>query len=163
MIATLQQYARHKDGTYASLLFNLESKQALDVFTSKVLGLEDKIDPATYHCTIIYSRTPVPDAENYNFPPLVHAYATGYEVFPTKQGNNCLVLRLNCPEAHDINKAFNKLGATSDYDEYKPHVTICYDYKGSTDVSNLPVPKFHIVFDEHEVSPLDTEFVPSNK
>lgn len=163
MVATLQQYARHKDGTYASMLFNKQSKQALDIFTTQNLGLTEKVDPSTYHCTLIYSRTPVPDAENYKFPSIVHAYATGYEVFPTKVGGNCLVLKLNCPIAHDINKEFNRLGATSDYDVYKPHVTICYDYKGSTEVSDLPAPPFEFVFDGFEVSPLDVDYIPANK
>lgn len=162
MVATLQQYAKHKDGTYASMLFNTASKQALDAFTRSVLNLSDtdKIDPATYHCTLIYSRSPVPDAETLELPALVHAHATGYELFDTKQGNKCLVLKLNCPTAHTINGALNKMGATSDYPEYKPHVTICYDYKGSEDIKDLPVPNFDIVFDDYEVKPLDDNYVP---
>lgn len=165
MVASLIQYAKHKDGTYASLLFNLESKKALDEFTTKKLGFNDsgKVDPSSYHCTIIYSRTPVPDAENYKFPTLVHAHGLAYEIFPTKTGDRCLVLKLNCPEAHQLNSAFNKLGATSDYDVYKPHVTICYNYNGPNDISNLPLPPFDIVFDDYEVKPLDVEFVPANK
>lgn len=162
MIATLKQYSKHKDGTYVSLLLNLESKKALDRFTSEQLNLKDdnKVDPATYHCTLIYSRTPVPDAETLEIPKLVYAHVIGYEVFDTKQGNKCLVLRLNCPTAHEINGVLNKMGATSDYNEYKPHITICYDYKGELDLSRLPIPAFDIIFDDHEVKPLDEDYVP---
>lgn len=163
MVVTLKQYVKHKDGTYASMLCSLETKQLLDTFTTQNLGLTDKIDPSTYHTTLIYSRTPVPETENYEFPSSVHANATGYELFDTKQGNKCLVLKLNCPVAHDINDALNKMGATSDYPSYKPHITICYDYNGKTDISDLPLPNFDIVFDDFEVKPLDDDYVPPNK
>jgi len=161
MIATFQQYSKHKDGTYVSALLDDESKQKLDLFTTQNLGLTDKIDPKEYHCTIIYSRTPVPAAENYEFPTKVYAYATGYELFDTKLGKKCLVLRLQCPAIHDINTDMNKTGATSDYPEYKPHITISYDYSG--EVAELPLPQFEICFDQFEVKPLDIDYVPNNK
>lgn len=163
MIATLKQYAKHKDGTYVSMLLSKESKELLDTFTTQNLGLTDKIDPSTYHTTLIYSRTPVPDAENYEFPSSVNATASEYELFDTKQGNKCLVLKLNCPRAHEINSDLNKMGATSDYSEYKPHITICYDYDGLTEISELPVPSFELVFDDFQILPLDVNYKAPNK
>ena len=162
-IASLSQYAKHKDGTYVSLLFDTPTKNLLDVFTSNNLGLTDKIDPATYHCTLIYSRTPVPSADTIKYPARVIAHAMGWEVFPTKTGDKCLVMRLHCPQALELNAQLNKLGATSDYDVYKPHVTVCYNYTGDDDVSKMPLPQFPICFDDHEVKPLDPLFIPANK
>jgi hypothetical protein len=161
-IATLTQYARHKDGTYVAILMDTISKNLLDVFTTQNLGLTEKVDPAGYHCTIIYSRTPVPAAETIKYPTKVVAHVMGYDVFTTKDGGKCLVMRLHCPQAFELNAALNKLGATSDYPEYKPHVTISYNYTGDIDPTKLPIPQFPLVFDDHEVSPLDPQFVPGN-
>jgi hypothetical protein len=162
-IATLSEYSKHKDGTYASLLCDMTTKQLLDVFTSNNLGLDEKIDPATYHCTLCYSRTPVPDAERLHIEKPIIAYAKAYEVFPTKTGEKCLVIRLHCPQATAINEKLTKMGATSDYASYKPHLTICYNYTGPDDVTNLPLPQFPIVFDDSEVKPLEVDYIPPNK
>ena len=64
MIATLRQYAKHKDGTYVSMDLTPESRELLDNYVEMSLGLTERVDPSTYHITIIYSRTPVPSAEN---------------------------------------------------------------------------------------------------
>mgnify|MGYP003342152213 CR=1 FL=1 len=64
-IATLSQYAKHKDGTYVSMDLSDESRQLLDNFVQMNLGLTERVDQSTYHITIIYSRTPVPSAENH--------------------------------------------------------------------------------------------------
>jgi hypothetical protein len=161
-LATLSQYARHKDGTYVSLLMDKASRDLLDVFTTNNLGLTEKVHPDSYHCTVIYSRTPVPNAEIIKYPTKVVAHVMGYDVFTTKDGGKCLVMRLHCPQAFSLNLVLNKLGATSDYDEYKPHVTISYNYTGEIDPTQLPIPQFPLVFDDHEVSPLDPQFVPGN-
>ena len=64
-LATLSQYAKHKDGTYVSMDLSDESRALLDNFVEMNLGLTERVDPSTYHITIIYSRTPVPSAENH--------------------------------------------------------------------------------------------------
>lgn len=162
-LATLQEFTKHKDGTYASFEMDDNSKKLLDHFVEMNLGLQERIDPNTYHITIIYSRTPVPKAEGFAGAIYVDAKVAGYEVFPTKTGDKCLVMRMNCPSAVTMNEHLNKLGATSDYTEYKPHVTVCYNYNGPDDVSQLPVPQFPLYFDELQVKPLDPEFIPANK
>ena len=51
----------------------------------------------------------------------------------------------------------------SDYDSYKPHLTIAYDIKQEIDPATLPVPQFPLQFAAVKVAPLDPEFVPKNK
>lgn len=165
-LASLKQYAKHKDGTYVAIQLSSECKALLDNFVEMNLGLSERVDPSTYHITIIYSRTPVPSAENYltgNTPLPVEAIATGYEVFPTKNDGKCLVMRLACPYATRLNLELGKQGATSDYDEYKPHLTIAYDTTQDIDPNSLPIPQFQLVFDKLTVDPLDPLFVPENK
>ena len=138
----------------------------MDNFVEMNLGLTERVDKSTYHITVIYSRTPVPSAENYKDMPSplpVEALATGYEVFPTKNDGQCLVMRLACPYATRFNAELTKQGATSDYDEYKPHLTLAYDTEQDIDPNSLPIPQFQLIFDEMVVDPLDPQFTPENK
>ena len=162
-IATLSEYAKHKDGTYVSLEMRNDSRELLDHFVEMNLGLTERVDPKSYHITVIYSRTPVPAAETLATKTTAIATAVKYEVFPTKDNGKCLVLRVESRNAAYLNKWLTDHGATSDYDSYKPHVTICYDYKGDEDVSGLPLPQFPLSFDVVNVAPLDPQFTPSNK
>jgi 2'-5' RNA ligase len=164
-IASLSAYAKHKDGTYVSLEMSQESKDMLDNFVQMNLGLTERVDKKTYHITVIYSRTPVPAAEqllhmNTSIP--VEAQPVGYEIFPTKNDGYCLVMRIICPYATRINSQLNAAGATSDYPDYKPHITIAYDIKEKVDPHSLPVPQFQLRFDKLNVAPLDPEFTPEN-
>lgn len=165
-LATLKQYAKHKDGTYVSLEMSPQSRALLDNFVEMNLGLSERVDSKTYHITVIYSRTPVPSAENLlhmqtSLP--VEAQAMGYEVFPTKNDGHCLVMRVICPYATRLNANLANEGATSDYDEYKAHITIAYDIKEKIDPHTLPVPQFQLEFDKINVAPLDPQFTPENK
>lgn len=165
-LMSLKQFAKHKDGTYVAMDLSKESKALLDNFVEMNLGLTERVNPASYHITVIYSRTPVPSAENYlDMPsPLpVEAMATGYEVFPTKSDGQCLVMRLVCPYATRLNSELTIAGATSDYDQYKPHLTIAYNISQVINPNHLPIPQFQLIFDKLTVDPLDPLFVPENK
>lgn len=159
----LREYAKHKDGTYVALEMNEHSRDLLDHFCEMNLGLAERIAKDQYHTTVIYSRTPVPYAENLPKDTTATGHALGYDLFPTKDGNKCLVIRMHLPEAVYLNDHLNSHGATSDYSEYKPHVTICYDYKSDENVAQLPLPPFPFTYDRLTVDPLDPLFIPSNK
>ncbi len=164
MIATLSQFAKHKDGTYVSMDLTQGSKDIMDHFVEMNLGLTERVDKSTYHITIIYSRAPVPSAEQYaGVESALTARVTGYEVFPTKNDGKCLVMRLEYPFANLLNKQLTAEGATSDYDTYKPHMTIAYDIKQDIDPHSLPIPQFELNFGPVKVEPLDPVFVPKNK
>lgn len=162
-LASLSEYAKHKDGTYVALQMSQESQDLLDNFVANNLGLDERVSKNSYHITVIYSRTPVPSAEQYsgygNGQP---ARVMGYELFPTKSDGQCLVMRVECPFAELLNKQLTADGATSDYDSYKPHVTIAYNIKQDIDPESLPLPQFSLTFDELHVAPLDPLFVPDN-
>jgi 2'-5' RNA ligase len=164
-IVSLMEFAKHKDGTYVSMDLTDESKEMIDHFVEMNLGLTERVDKTTYHITVIYSRTPVPSAELHAGSGMVEyeAHVTGYEVFPTKNDGKCLVMRLDFPYAVLLNKQLTAEGATSDYDEYKPHMTIAYDIKQEVDPHTLPIPQFPVYFGKVKVEPLDPVFVPKNK
>lgn len=162
-IASLREYAKHKDGTYVAIEMDDASKQLLDHFIVMNLGLDERVDPNGYHITIIYSKTPVPSAEKASgLTTETKARPIGYEVFNTKVSGKCLALRCDFTFAEFLNKKLTMDGATSDYATYKPHVTICYDYHGPDDVSLLPIPQFELGFSHLTVKPLEPDFIPSN-
>jgi len=162
-LVKFSQYAKHKDGTYVSFEMKKESRELLDHFVEANLGLNERVNPDSYHITIIYSRTPVPDAEQFAGSVDAAGRGTGYEVFPTKTGEKCLVMRIVCPAAEGLNKVLKNMGATSDYPDYKAHVTLAYNAEMPDNVEDLPVPQFSLEFDQINVAPLDPEFIPSNK
>lgn len=165
-LATFKEYAKHKDGTYVSLEMSEDSRIQLDNFVEMSLGLTERVDPKTYHITVIYSRSPVPSAENYlhmNTSLPVEAYVKGYEVFPTKNQGKCLVMRVECPYAVRLNNELSQQGATSDYPDYKAHITLAYDMSQEVNPEDFPVPQFPLFFDKLNVAPLDPEYTPENK
>lgn len=164
-LLSLSQYAKHKNGTYVSLEMSQESKNLLDNYVEMTLDLKERVNPKTYHITVIYSRTPVPAADqllNMNTPLPVGAQPVSYEIFPTNDGQ-CLVLRLVCPYATQLNSMLNTKGATSYYNDYKPHVTIAYNLKEDINTLELPIPQFQLIFDNIIVEPLDPLWTPDKK
>ena len=141
-----------------------EDKQLLDNFVEMNLGLTERVDQSTYHITIIYSTTPVPSAEQYKGSQSADsARVTGYEVFPTKNDGKCLVMRLEFPFANLLNKQLTAEGATSNYDTYKPHMTLAYDMEQEVDPETLPLPQFPLRFESVKVAPLEQDYIPKNK
>ena len=72
-------------------------------------------------------------------------------------------MRLDFPFANLLNKQLTAQGATSDYPEYKPHMTIAYNITQEIDHTTLPIPQFQLNFDSVKVAPLDPQFTPENK
>ena len=158
------EFAKHKDGTYVSMDLREESKELMDHFVEMNLGLTERVDKSTYHITIISSRAPVPSAETYaGSTSDTAASVSGYDIFPTKNDGQCLVMRLDFPFANLLNSQLTAEGAISDYDSYKPHMTIAYNITQEIDPHTLPVPQFPLYFGKVKVEPLDHEFTPKNK
>jgi len=161
---SLKEFLNHKDGTYVAMNMRKESKMMLDNFLKMTLDPMPRVDPDSYHVTIIYSRTPVPQAEKFKSDELIYsAVASKFEIFPTKNDGKCLVLKLDFPFAKALNKELSMMGATSDYAEYKPHVTIAYDTDIDIDPTKLSLPAFELHFQGIDVKPLDTDYTPPQR
>lgn len=86
-------------------------------------------DVDKYHSTVAYSKgSGFPD---YNVSGTLAEPEEGvidsFDVFPSKDGNNCLVAKLSCPFLHQKHQETLQAGANYDYEEYKPHITLSYD------------------------------------
>jgi len=141
------------DGTYASLLVDESSAVLLHDYCEDI-GLSDMTDVEDYHCTVIYSHHPCPevDEEDFNLP--CKATPKGYKILGTD--TKVLVLELECPNAVHLHNLFmEKYGATHDYDEYIPHITLSKSYNGSVLPSELP--PFDIIFTGNTVEAIEED------
>lgn len=124
----------------------------------KGLGVQNLTDPKGYHATVLYSRKGVPHADKQFVPFPIRAHVKKWTQFDMRTtGKKCLVAELDCPALEALHKhMITTYGATHDFPEYKPHVTVSYD------CHDLPtnIPSFEIIFDQKEFKGLDPTFVP---
>lgn len=104
------------------------------------------------HCTITYSREPVAAIELLE--PEFPIYATAKKFSLFGEENDTLVLEIESEELLRIYNQSRDLGATSDWPNYKPHITLAKNVV-DIDVDDLPLPDFGIVFDSYKVEGLD--------
>lgn len=131
----------HPGGTYAALVPSRESSEELFSFLVAA-GVDNLEDSDEYHCTIIYSKNPCPDIINEDFGIPCGAIPKGFSKFGKDE--DTLVLEIYCPNALKLEKLFKeKYNATSDFHEYKAHITVAKNYN-----KPLPelIPEFNIEF-----------------
>lgn len=130
-------------GTYAGTYFDVDTVKAISDYVTNN-KIPKPVNLSKLHTTLLYSRKYLPDYKavgKYDTPMV----GTPLElvVWKTKGDDgsepaNCLVMKYDCPE---LVKRHNELmkthGATFDYDEYNPHVTLSYDI-GDMDITTLP-------------------------
>lgn len=111
-------------GTYAAVNFTDETLDLLVELQNK-LKLPNPTPRDKLHCTILYSRVYVPfipsDKE------ILLADSAWLEVFETRDNYNALVLRFDSDHLQFRHMVGKALGATYDFPDYLPHVTLSYD------------------------------------
>lgn len=136
-------------GTYAAVLPSNDDKQLLAAFVVK----HDLTNDDPLHCTLLYSKKYLP---NFNAnPALLHkARIIKFEVWPKKDSNeNYLVVLLDCESLQNrYNALMSEHKATSDYDEYTPHITLACEAKpfDAKDYDLNELPKIIILTNEYK-------------
>lgn len=142
--------SKYPDGTYACLNLSDDSKEELLAFCAG-LDISNLVESKEYHCTLIYSREPCPDIIKEDFELPCTGLPVGFKILGTDE--KVLVLELYCPDATRLHELFmEKYGATHDYPEYIPHITIANKFKGEIPKE---IPEFEITFDDRKVEKLD--------
>ena len=136
-------------GLYVSVDFDSKTKDRLEKFMEEH-RIPNRISRDKLHSTVVYSRKWIP------FRPKavdIQVNPRTYEWKMFGDEEEVLVLAFRSPELHNRWKQARNLGATWDYDDYSPHVTLSYDAKGF-DFSSLPLPKFplRIIKEEHTIN-----------
>jgi len=150
-----------KKGTYVEFPVTGRTKANLVEY---ILGLGLPEPTWDFHVTSVYSREPIDYVLDVVETPPYQANALGLMFL--KGGNNglCLTLRINCPAANRSWARATALGATWDYPDFKPHITLTYDL--DIDVllgQNLYVPtSMGLTFKQEVVRELDLDWRPKD-
>jgi len=151
-----------KTGTYCGARFGKNSQERLAKFAEDI-DVPNVIPMNKFHVTILYSRKFLPNfrPEGYYKNPY-SAQVESLEIWPSQGGKNCLVLKLDCDGLIKRHKYLMKEhGATFDYPEYKPHVTLSYDI-GDMSIEDIEIPKFHLYLEREYKEDLDLDWADKN-
>jgi hypothetical protein len=150
----------HPDGTYVSVNLSKENSKELDEWVSNQ-KITNPIDSKEYHTTVVYSRKGIPEAKSHDMKLPIEASLKEWKLFDTQGGTKCLVAILDSKELQKHHLEYKtKFGATHDYPDYHPHVTVSYNFTG-----DLPTekPSLNLKFDSKTFKALDHTFVPKKK
>lgn len=156
---------RRKTGVYVSAKFTPESANKLAEWCVSHL-IPSPTNLTKYHSTIVYSRTDVPEADKLvdDFVKLhqkIKLQGERFELFDSKGGptgnekKNVLVLVLKAPKLTKLHELLKKHGASHDYEEYHPHVTLSYEVPDGFDYKSLPLPDVELEVSDITAQPLD--------
>lgn len=145
-MTTAELLDQHTGGTYASMNLSKQSAQQLAQWCEQQGFPHD--NPEGFHCTLCYSRVPVPHAVAIQGPVHITAQSFQWEHL----GDSANVLLIKCQKAQEIFDLLKRHGASHDWPKYQPHVTIFGDRH-----IDLPtqLPDFPLIFDSIVVEPLD--------
>ena len=142
-LTDIYEQDKQKPGTYAGVRFSPSTVESLTQYATDN-KIPNALDSKEYHTTLLYSRKHLPNYEPMGeYSTHMTGTPTGFEIWPSQPDDeghvkNCLVMTYSCPRLYQRHhKLMQQHGATYDFDEYKPHVTLSYD-AGDLDPSKLP-------------------------
>jgi len=143
-------------GTYAAVRPDVKHSTILSDFMEKH-KIPNPESTDKLHATLLYSRKFLPTYKPNK--DLNHeAILDKFEIWPTKSGKNCLVLKFTSPTlVARHNDLMSKHNATYDYPLFKTHMSLSYDI-GEFDISKITIeelPKTMIFTNEYHED-LDT-------
>lgn len=158
-------------GTYAGIRFSENTKNSIEAYMRET-RIPNMLDKEKLHSTLLYSRKHCPDYQP-NEKLSLTGKPDGFVVWNTQapEGSDrdttrCLVLKYECPELVDRHfQLRHEHGATHDFPDYTPHITLSYDI-GDMDVDQLPdISKFlsQIELAHEYQEDLDLDWCSTNK
>jgi hypothetical protein len=131
-----------QQGLYLAAFFSDETTQRIEEY---LIGnkIPNSVARSSLHTTIVYSRAPVEMEPIHTIDVLIPASNCHLEIWDTPSGRT-LVLKFFSPYfLIRFNEAM-ALGASYDYDEYKPHISLSYDVGPDFTIDHLPTIDFDI-------------------
>jgi hypothetical protein len=138
----LLEEKKESKGTYAGVRFDNDTVERLQTFIEEN-EIPKSVPTNKLHTTILYSRKYLPDykAIGQYDKPLI-GEPTEFDVWESQpdddgETSNCLILKYDCEELSERHELLmNEHGATFDFDEYSPHITLSYSI-GDMKIDNL--------------------------
>jgi len=104
--------------------------------TYKFNGKRQDVEDFDFHSTVIFS-TSRHDFDNETVPTDITATATGFALFGENQ--DILVLEIESEDLVAVRDYYvSTYDMTDEWPDYKPHITVCYQYKGELPDVDLP-------------------------
>lgn len=129
-------------GTYAGVYFDEDTKASVKKYIQDN-NIPKPVNVDKLHTTLLYSRKFLPDyIPGGMYDSSLIGTPQELVVWKTQGGEgkepaNCLVMKYDCPELVERHKSLmSEHGATFDYPEYTPHITLSYDI-GDMDVADM--------------------------
>lgn len=138
-------------GTYAAFWLNKASASQLYEFYKPFI--KDLELASEFHITTTYSRVPVPVLKDKKLNITLNHKMFELDLLGQGHMKEYLVLKVEHPALTGAWKFANKNGATWDFPEFIPHISLCTKFKGHS-LANIPVPNFDIVCDRFKVDEL---------
>ncbi len=155
-----------KNGLYVGTKFSADTLDRIQQF-AKQANIPNLLSMDDFHSTLAYSRkpvndfTPISELDEVGIPSSFEIWESPPNAFKPEK-TYCLVLKYDSEYMH---KRFNEimtLGATYDYDEYKPHMTFSYDVGKDFKLEDLPpvkqLGKLKIVSEYTEILDINKTF-----
>lgn len=140
-----------EDGIYISL--ELDEKSQDNMYQWAKENNIEIIPKEKLHTTVVYSTKSINKwPGNKNIKPIEIDNST-YEII--KLGE-ILVIKYSNKKIENFWKYTQKLGATWDFPDYLPHVTVIYDAKDINE-TKLKTPEFNIIFDKIRTEKLEKD------
>ena len=148
-----------ENGVFISLMLSEESKPSfLQFMKDNIPEAEPNPDP---HITLIYSKKKFDGdvkIEEYS----VEGNVKGFSIFG-QRGERILVAEIDSEVIKNRNKNLvSEYGFISDFDEFKPHITLTYKMPEDFDIKTLPDFDTPLVFDRESVKELDLDWLKKN-
>lgn len=142
---------KESSGTYAAMLLDKDSRDNLYDWLSDH-KIKNLIEPAEYHCTVVYSVKSVPEVADIEVDLPIEAKIIGWKVFGDEK---LLVAILESNELHKLFDETIKIGAKTDYPEYISHISVAKNYDKEVPEK---FPDFSVLLNRFKVDTLDADF-----
>ena len=157
-----------KNGTYCACRYTIESKKKINHWMSEN-SIPNPIDVEKLHTTVIYSRVEIPidrifDALARIAIKDIELGIKGFDKFEISPGSNkyALVALLDAEILERFHLTLRTYGATHDFPEYHPHVTLSYNIPDEFDISSISIPNFKLLAEDIYFEPLNLNWELEN-
>jgi hypothetical protein len=141
-IELFEEKEEKEDGLYVAAYFDEKTNDKLyDLYKDFDVGI--KTPKSSLHCTIVYSKEPV-DFESIVYEEEQIATFKEYLLWDTQDGKT-LVMVINADYLKQRHSEAEKLGASYDFDEYTPHITLLKELPEDFEISDIKEPDFEII------------------
>ena len=139
--------------TYAKVVPCDRSISKINDLTS-ILNIDNAVAAKDLHATVVYSRSEVIGLDLIEIVRPLEATPVAFDLFDNG-GKKCLVIKLKSDDLDMLHWMTREMGASYDYIDYHPHITVSYDYNREPPADEVLDTIGIIRFNEFRLEPFD--------